>query len=115
MTLVQDLPIFRATYELVSLITDYTASFPKLYKFSIGSRMIDTALSLFEFIQLANRCGKDKGQRAKYLQSFLLKFELLKILIRICNEKKILSLKQTSRLAELTCSIGKQATAWKNS
>lgn len=114
MTLAQNLPIFRTTYELTSVIIDYVGEFPRVHRFTIGDKMVNTSLALFEYIQLANRCGKDKKARVQYLQQFLLKFEYLKVLIRLCNEKHIISLKQTSRLAILVDSIGKQATGWRN-
>lgn len=115
MKLTSELPIYRDTFELVSLVFDYVPAFPKLFKYSIGQRMLDTSLALFEYIQLANRAGKDHNAKVKYLQEFLIKFELLKVLIRLCNEKRIISIKQTAQLAVLVSSIGKQATAWKNS
>lgn len=114
MTLTVDLPIFKAAFELTSLLIDYVVTFPKLYKHNLGSRLIDASTSLFECISLANRAGKNKQSREKYLSDFLVKFELLKILIRLCSEKKILSMKQQARIAMLTTSINKQACAWKN-
>lgn len=114
MTLTVDLPVFKQTYELVSLLLDYVVVFPKLYKHTLGSRLVDTSIALFEYISLANRSGKNRQVREKYLSDFLVKFESLKTLIRLCTEKKLFSMKQAARLALLTNSIGKQATAWKN-
>lgn len=50
MTLTSELPIYRDTYELVSLLFDYVPAFPKLFKFSIGQRMLDVSVALFEDI-----------------------------------------------------------------
>lgn len=113
MNLTVDLPIYKKTYELTSLLIDYVQEFPKQFKFSIGEKIIDTSLQLFEFISLANKSSEGEA-RAKYLNQFLLKFEILKTLIRLCSEKKIISIKQTAAIAMLTTSISKQATAWKN-
>lgn len=114
MGLASDLPIFRDTTDLVSYIVDVVEKFPKKYKFTLGDKLMNTSLALFEYIQLANRAGTNKESRAKYLSGFLIKFELLKVIIRICEEKKIVSLKQAAHLALLTTKISKQATAWKN-
>ena len=76
--------------------------------------MTNVALDLFEYIQLANRSFKEKDKRVKYLEAFIIKFELLKVLIRLCGEKRIISIKQLSRLSVLIEKIGKQANAWKN-
>ena len=56
----------------------------------------------------------NKEARVQHLEDFLVKFELLKVLLRLCNEKKIITIKQTARLALLTERIGKQITGWKN-
>ena len=112
--LANELPIYSDTFNLLSLIVDYVGAFPKLHKHTIGQRMSNVALDLFEYIQLANRSFKEKDKRAKYLEFFIIKFELLKVLIRLCGEKKIISIKQLSRLSVLVEKIGKQANAWKN-
>lgn len=108
-----ELPIYRDTYNLLSLIVDYVGAFPKLHKHSIGQRMTNVALDLFEYIQLANRAAKEREKRIKYLEHFIIKFELLKVLVRLCGEKRIITIKQLSRLSVFIESIGKQANAWK--
>jgi len=108
-----ELPVYRDTYELVSLLLDYTLTFPKAYKYTVGGKIQEVSLGLFEYLQLANRSVGDKSYRAKCLEGFLVKFELLKVLLRLCNEKRIITLKQAARLANLTNKIGKQVTAWK--
>lgn len=113
MALAQDLPIYRTTFELASVIIDYVQQFPRAFKFNLGDKLVDASLALFEYILLANRSWKNRSARVTYIQEFLLKFEHLKVLIRLCTEKRIISLKQASRLALLTDSIGKQAAGWK--
>ena len=109
-----ELPIYIDTFNLLSLIVDYVGAFPKLHKHTIGQRMVNVALDLFEYIRLANRSVKERERRVKYLEVFIIKFELLKVLIRLCGEKRIISIKQLSRLSILVEKIGKQANAWKN-
>ncbi len=109
-----ELPIYRDAFNLLGLIVDYVGAFPKLHKHTIGQRMTNVALDSFEYIQLANRSFKEREKRIEYLESFIIKFELLKVLIRLCGEKKIISIRQLSRLSVLVERIGKQANAWKN-
>lgn len=111
--LANELPIYRDVYNLLSLIVDYVGVFPKLHKHTIGQRMVNVALESFEYIQLANRSIKDRERRVKYIEHFIIKFELLKVLVRLCGEKKIITIKQLSRLSVFIESIGKQANAWK--
>jgi len=53
-----ELPIYRDTYNLTSLIVDYVGAFPKLHKHTIGQRLTNVALDLFEYIQLAKQGGE---------------------------------------------------------
>lgn len=108
-----ELPVYVDTFCLVNTIVDYTSSFPKAYKFTIGQKLTNVALELFEYIQLANMTT-DYASRSRYLQGFQIKHELVKALLRLCSEKRILSLKQTANLAKMNDGIGKQISAWKN-
>lgn len=111
--LTSELPVYKDTFDLVSLIMDYTPSFPKSYKHTIGQKMTNVSLELFEYLQLANRSVNERSYRVKMLEGFLVKFELLKVLVRLCGEKKIITVKQLARLSILIEKIGKQVTAWK--
>lgn len=112
--LTSELPVYRDTFELVSLLIDYVGQFPKSHKHTIGQKMTNVSLDLFEYLQLANRSADDRAVRVRMLEGFLVKFELLKVLIRICGEKRIVSTRQLSRLILLIDKIGRQVTAWKN-
>ena len=108
------LPVYIDTYQLVNVITEYASRFPKMYKYSLGQKVINVSLELFEYIQLANMTT-DQAMRSKYLQGFQIKHELLKVLIRLSFDKKILTSKQSAFLATLNDNIGKQISGWKNS
>ena len=112
--LTSELPIYRDAFKLLSLVIDYVNVFPKLYKHTVGQKLINVSLDLFEYIQLANRSFREKEKRVEYLENFIARIELLKVLVRLCGEKQIISIKQLSRLSILIEGIGKQANAWKN-
>ncbi len=112
--LASELPVYKDTFELVSILMDYVGMFPKSHKYTIGQKITNVSLELFEYLQLANRVTDNKAARVKYLEGFLIKFELLKVLLRLCNEKRIIPIKQSARLALLVEKIGKQVTGWKN-
>ena len=89
-----ELKVYRDTYLLCTKLMDTTMHFPRMHKYTLGQKINSVSLELFEYIQLANMF---KQERLKYLNGFIVKFELLKILIRIAGEKKLISL---SRQAE---------------
>lgn len=104
--------VYRDTYVLVGKIVDLQKNYPKEYKYSIGQKMVNVSLELFEYIQLANMM---KQNRILHLNGFIVKFELLKTLVRLSADKKLISIGQQSDVSSKMVSIGKQITAWKNS
>lgn len=112
MALLWELPIYRDTYNLVSLIVDYVNSFPKTHKYTIGQKLENETLDLFKYINLANKEKYNKEKKKEYLNEFIKTFDLIKILLRLCVEKKFLSLKQMVRITMITDNIGKQVYGW---
>ena len=108
-----DTQVWKDTEKLVSFLIDLTMNFPKAYKYTIGQKITNVSLDLFEYIQLANMTT-EAINRKKYLQGFQVKFELLKVLLRLSTEKKVITLKQTATTTVMIVGIGKQISAWKN-
>lgn len=61
--LASELPVYRDTFEIVSLLMDYVAIFPKSHKYTIGQKITNVSLELFEYLQLANRAADNKAAR----------------------------------------------------
>ena len=49
-----ELKVYRDTFELTKLILEVVKQFPKLAKYTIGQRAIDTCLNLLDLIQMIN-------------------------------------------------------------
>lgn len=111
MAIASELRVYRDAYKLASLIIDITGNFPRRHKYTLGQKIYETALDLFEYIQLANMF---KANRVTHLNGFIVKFEKLKTLIRLGGEKHCISIGQQVNIAQLTESIGRQIVAWKN-
>jgi len=97
--MLNELPLYRDTFELVSLVTDYIDEFPKKYKYTIGDKLLNTCLNLFDCLVKANVYHKDSKQHQKYMKMYINTYMMVRTLTRLCIEKKIITLKQTSRLA----------------
>lgn len=111
MALASELKVYRDTYKLVALLIEVTGNFSRRHKYTLGQKIYDTSLELFGYIQLANMF---KQNRVAHLNGFIVKFELLKTLIRLGGEKHCISIGQQANIAQLTESIGRQVSAWKN-
>lgn len=109
MAIASSLPIYQQTYELVSNLVTWTENFPRKYKYTLGEKLINVALELFEYIQIANMSIEN---RSRHLTGFTIKLELLKTLLRLCFDRKLFSLKQQADICRLTTIIGRQATGW---
>ena len=110
MVLYQELPVFGDVYRLTLKIFEVTGNFPREYKFTLGQDMKRDALVLLRSIYRINR-SRDK---VAHLEGFLDDFELLKLEIRLSADLKLLSLRKQAHLAELTDTIGRQITGWRN-
>ena len=113
--LVSNTQIYLDCRKLLDAILDITPSFPRSYKFSVGSRLHDLAINLMSEISAAY-INRDRAVRIQHLVNFQSKFEVLKTLLRIAGERKwILGISRHAEIIELLDAIGKQSTAWKNS
>ena len=111
--LASQLSIYKDTYQLVKTVTVYVNKMPRLYKFTLGEKILNTAYDLFNHIQMANMFKEDRN---KHLQMFIVQFESLKTLLRLGFELRALEgLNRQAEIARLMESIGRQVTAWKNS
>lgn len=112
--LVSSTKIYLDARQLLDTILDIVPNFPRVYKFTIGSKMEDLAVDIIHEIAAAY-INKDKAETAKHLTEFQAKFETLKLLIRIAGEREwIKGRGKFANLIELMDGIGKQSSAWKN-
>ena len=108
-----ELKVYRDTFNLTKLILEVVKQFPKLAKYTIGQRAIDTCLNLLDLIQMINM--SEARERQTYFLRFIMNAEKLKVLVRLAVEEKIISVTKQSQIAILQNSIGKQISGWKKS
>ena len=109
--LASELKIYKDTYQLVSELLAWKNNMPRMYRYDLGEKLVNTSLGLFDLIQYANMSIET---RVRYLNQFIVKFELLKTILRLCFERQLFPLRQQAEICRLTSLIGKQATAWRN-
>ena len=105
----EDLPIFKASYDLLEQLTDLAKDLPKFFRYSIGQRMVDLCLDLLGNIYRANM----KRDKAEPLTDLLIDYRQLLLLLRVCYRQKALSTGRYAELVKLLDSIGRQATGWR--
>lgn len=93
MSLTEELPIYRATYRLLNLLIRATQDFPRFYKYSLGTRMVDICLDMSMLLYKAN----SSYEKTEPLREFLGKFGMLQLLL-VCAEQKVIDTKKVTQI-----------------
>ena len=100
----EDRPVYQCMYRLLMLILDARDKFPKNYRYEFGTELMMSALRCCELIRYANSS----------LNEFLVKFDTLKLLLRVCRDRKLINIQTTADIIEMITSIEKQIIGWRN-
>ncbi|MBZ5757936.1 four helix bundle protein [Pseudomonas sp. S5(2021)] len=104
----KNLPIYRASYELLSLVTELIRHFARDFRPSLGQRLHNEAVLLVLMIYRANAAEDKLPHIGKLLETL----QVVEMLLQLSADLKLISLKQYARSAELTADIGRQAGGW---
>lgn len=103
-----ELPAVQKAYDLTKELLIRVAKFPRSYKFTLGDRMVLTALNILESLVEA-AYSQDKP---RLLHSANLQVERLRFLLRLsCNIGSI-SNNGYAYVAEMLNELGKQIGGW---
>ena len=98
----EDRPVYQLMYRLLMLILDARDKFPKNYRSEFGTELMMSALRCCELIRYAN---SSLPRRVEYLNEFLVKFDTLKLLLRVCRDRKLINIQTTADIIEMITSI----------
>ena len=102
--------VITKTYDLYKLQYQYSKAFPKSDKYSLGEKIKSIILEILELLMEAETAKKD--WKKSFLEKASVKLGLLKILIRLSNDIKILDNKKYLELEEKIIEIGKMIGGW---
>ena len=111
MALSEELPIYKASYDLLEQLTELSKDLPKFLRYTVGTRMTDLCLDILGLIYRANMSLE--GRQAA-ITDLLISYRQLLMLLRVCYHQKAFSTGKYAELLQLLDSIGRQGTAWKN-
>jgi hypothetical protein len=111
MALHTQLPIYKAAYDLLDVVTDLAKNMPRDFKASIGGKLRDEVVAVTILIFRANTAR----EKAPHLQGLTERLQVAELLLRLSRDKRLITVKQYARAVELTTSIGKQASGWRRS
>jgi len=107
----EELPIYKAAYDLLEELIELAKELPKFFRYSVGTRMVDLCLDLLGQIYRANMA---QDGREKVLTDLLIDYRQLLMLLRVCYRQKALSSGRYANMINMLDTIGRQATGWKN-
>lgn len=106
----EDLPLYKDMYSLTMCLIQQSRHFPRLFKYTLGQRLIDRSIELTNMIRIANM-EKDESRLA-VLKNFAVQFGELRLLIRISQESDALHVKPAADIVILVEAILRQLNGW---
>jgi uncharacterized ferritin-like protein (DUF455 family) len=103
-----ELPVYKASYDLLLDIFRLCKNFSREYKYTVGESLKKETLDLIMLIYRANS-KRDKWQT---LQSAREKIEVIRLFIRLLKDLQQISLKKFVFINKRVESVSKQLTGW---
>jgi hypothetical protein len=108
MSLHSDLPVYKASYDLLLEIFVFTKDFSKEYKYTIVESIKKQTVELLTLIFRANS-RKDKDA---VLQEAREHIEVIRLFVRLMHDMKQIGLTRFVKVNEKIENVSKQLTAW---
>jgi len=111
MALHYDLPVYKACYDLLLEIFQFTKGFAKEYKYTVGESLKKETLELLTLIFRAN----SKTDKQATLQDARERIEVVRIFIRLMKDLQKINVKRLVQVNERVEAVSKQLTGWQKS
>ena len=105
----EELQIFVKWVDFLKWLLNTTEKFPKKIRFTFTTRIDNLALDLLENII---ECRYDRGYRKDGLKKLNIKFEKLRVLMRICHESNYISTRRYEYAVVNINEVGKMTGGW---
>jgi hypothetical protein len=103
-----NLPVYKATYDMLVQIFRVCGNMQRDYKFTLGEKIKNETVSLIVHIYRAN-CVPDKKP---LIDEARVNSEVIRLMLRLLFDLGQLNLENYAKLNETLESISKQLTAW---
>lgn len=112
-TYTNEIPVIKKVYELYKTFYDYSKLFPKKDRYALGSKCEEYIISTLELLLAAS--SAQRGEKQIFIKQANIKFDALKIFIRIANDIKIIDTKKYLVLQKYLQEIGRMLGGWQKS
>lgn len=108
-----EIPVIKKVYELYKTFYGYSKLFPKKDKYVLGSKCEEYIVATLELLLAAS--SAPKSEKFVHIRQANIKFDALKIFIRITNDIKMLDNKKYLALQKQLQEIGRMLGGWQKS
>ncbi len=108
MGLHSELPVYKASYDLLLEIFLFTKSFHKEFKYTIGESLKKETVELLTLIFRAN----SRHDKEAVLQEARERIEVIRLFIRLMKDLKQISLQTFVHINKIIEEVSKQLTGW---
>ncbi len=102
------LPIYKASYDLLITIFEFTKHFNKEYKYTIGEKLKNETLDMIVKIYRANSVEK----KDVIIQNAREHLEVIRLLLRLAKDLRQITLNKFVDINEKIEIVSKQLTGW---
>lgn len=106
-----ELPVYKASYDLFLEIFRFTKEFSREYKYTVGESLKKETLELITLIYRAN----SKTEKKEVLQLAREKIEVVRLFIRLMKDLHQISLNRFVQVNKQVENVSKQLTGWQKS
>jgi len=106
-----ELPVYKASYDLLLEIFQFTKEFSREFKYTVGESLKKETLDLITLIYRANS-AKEKAETIRLARE---KIEVIRLFIRLMKDLRQISLKKFVQINKKVESVSKQLTGWRKS
>lgn len=111
MALYIELPVYKASYDLFIYVFQYTKSFSKEYKYTVGEKLKNETLSLLMHIYRANI----RTDKKPLLDNARENIEVIRLLFRVLKDLQQINIKKFAEINLKIENISKQLAGWHKS
>jgi len=106
-----ELPVYKASYDLLLAIFQFTKNFTRDYKYTVGESIKKETIELINRIYRAN-AARDK---IAVIEKARENIEVIRLYIRLMKDLKQISLDKIVTINEKIENVSKQLTGWQKS
>lgn len=111
MALFYELPVYKASYDLLMEIFELVKHFSREYKYTVGEKLKNETLEMIMNIYRSNT----RQQKKDTLQKAREHLEVVRLLMRLTKDMKQININSFIDVSKKIEDISKQLTAWQKS